>query len=227
MDEARVKANVLTQIRNATGRGKKPVVTAEFSLGTSGVRADLALLREQFLGIEIKTERDTLRRLPSQMAAYSRYFERVILVVAPCHLKNIDLATLHGASVWACEDDGRLVEKAPGTENQIPQIAYLDLMTLEDRRRLSRELGAQTDEGYLAPKAETHVRRYFEKVFEARYGLTSSTFWRGTTRRTIHPSDLSLLSRFAPRREQMRLFAAEKQERWRLWVEQQQSVDAG
>ena len=54
MDEAAVKAQVLAFIREAGG-SREAVVTAEFSLGRSGIRADLALLADdELVGIEIK-----------------------------------------------------------------------------------------------------------------------------------------------------------------------------
>lgn len=39
-------------------------------------------------GFEIKTERDTLRRLPRQISAYERLFDRCAVVVAPNHIER-------------------------------------------------------------------------------------------------------------------------------------------
>ncbi len=56
MDEAAVKAQVLSHIRQASGR-RKPTLTAELTLGTSGTRADVAVLSDaELIGLEIKTE---------------------------------------------------------------------------------------------------------------------------------------------------------------------------
>lgn len=108
MDEGQVKAAVLTRVREANGRRQKPIVTAEFTLGGSGVRADLAVFAETSIGFEIKTARDTLRRLPTQMAAYVRYFEHAVAIVAPYHVQHVTLDALHGGSLWTYDESGTL-----------------------------------------------------------------------------------------------------------------------
>src|SRR5579875_2225886 len=48
-------------------------------------RADVAVIGRSMVGFEIKTERDTLKRLPRQMLAYGRLFDRCSVVVAERH----------------------------------------------------------------------------------------------------------------------------------------------
>jgi len=195
MDEAKVKALVLTRVREAAGRRKKPVVTSEFSLGSSGVRADLAIFAETTIGVEIKTARDTLRRLSSQMAAYSRYFDHSIAVVAPCHLRNLTEDHLQDSSLWTYNDEGTLEVLRTGPRNVVEPNALTDVLTQTERRSLE-----------------------FGTAMEQRYGETSATFWRSVSRRAIRPEDLSLLSRFAEAREQARRTAAERESRWSQWL---------
>jgi len=57
----------------------------EFWVPRSNERADLAVIGRWMDGFEIKTERDTLRRLPRQAAAYGRLFDRCTVVVAERH----------------------------------------------------------------------------------------------------------------------------------------------
>jgi hypothetical protein len=52
-------------------------------------RADLALIGHRMDGFEIKTERDTLRRLPRQVGAYGRLFDRCVVVVAEKHHEKV------------------------------------------------------------------------------------------------------------------------------------------
>ena len=51
----------------------------------SNERADIAVIGRWMDGFEIKTERDTLKRLPRQMIAYGRLFDRCTAVVAERH----------------------------------------------------------------------------------------------------------------------------------------------
>lgn len=55
----------------------------------SNERADLAVLGRTMDGFEIKTERDTLRRLPRQVLAYGRLFDRCTVVVANKHREKV------------------------------------------------------------------------------------------------------------------------------------------
>jgi hypothetical protein len=61
----------------------------EFWLPTTNARADVAVIGARIDGFEIKTERDTLKRLPRQTAAYARIFDRCHAVLA---LRHVDKA---------------------------------------------------------------------------------------------------------------------------------------
>jgi hypothetical protein len=54
----------------------------EFWVPGSNARADLAVIGTHIDGFEIKTERDSLRRMPRQAGAYARLFDRCTAVVA-------------------------------------------------------------------------------------------------------------------------------------------------
>ena len=58
----------------------------EFWVPQTNERADVAVIGDLLYGFEIKTERDSLKRLPRQADAYTRVFDRCHVVVAPCHL---------------------------------------------------------------------------------------------------------------------------------------------
>lgn len=195
MDERQVKAATLMRLREEYGRRRKPVITAEFSLGSSGVRADLVLFAEETTGFEIKTARDTLRRLPSQMKAYARHFNHSVAIVAPCHLPHLIADHLCGASVWTYDDEGVLSVIRTGIANVVDDAALNDVLTQAERRTCD-----------------------FRAAMKARYAATSSHFWRTVSRRSIRPDDLPLLSRFADIRAQARRFAEERDTRWLYWL---------
>jgi hypothetical protein len=59
----------------------------EFWVPQSNERADLAVVGATLEGFEIKTHRDSLKRLRRQADAYSRVFDRCHAVLAPRHLE--------------------------------------------------------------------------------------------------------------------------------------------
>jgi hypothetical protein len=202
MDEAAVKAQVLKFIRQAGG-SRAAIVTAEFSLGRSGVRADLALLADdELIGIEIKTERDTLRRLPAQMDGYAKYFDHVVLAIAPCHLDGLAPINLRGASVWIVTDEGVRVQKI-GEPNAISATAQIELLTADEKRKLVTN--------------RQPIRDQVCKTFAKRYSETSNNFWKLVKGRAIRPQDVQFLSRFREHREAVKIIALEKESRWLRW----------
>lgn len=60
----------------------------EFQLAFGAVRADLALVNGHLEGFEIKADKDTLTRLPHQVAAYDKVFEFCWVVTTKTHLSD-------------------------------------------------------------------------------------------------------------------------------------------
>jgi hypothetical protein len=58
----------------------------EFGVAHGASRVDIGLVNGSLEGFEIKSERDTLRRLPAQVAAYNRVFDRVAIVASGKHV---------------------------------------------------------------------------------------------------------------------------------------------
>jgi hypothetical protein len=64
------------------------VVIDELGLKHGVCRADIAVINGHLLGYEIKSDEDSLRRLPDQVDAYGAVFDRITLVVAERHLND-------------------------------------------------------------------------------------------------------------------------------------------
>jgi hypothetical protein len=204
-----IAAAVLMHIRRAAGR-RKPVVTREFTLGESSVRADLAILGDEFIGVEIKGHRDTLRRLPAQMEAYSRYFDKTIAVVANRHLRHLDRTALCGAALWSFDIQGNLTEIRKGEHPYaVHSAAYLETMTQQEKRRHLSLAGDEED-----------LRSIFRTVFTRRYGATSNEFWLQVKGRRITEHDLPILSRFSQARSAHRQYVEDRERFWQRWSQE-------
>jgi hypothetical protein len=60
-------------------------IVEEMGIWSGTVRIDIAVINGELCGYELKSERDTLDRLPLQAKIYSRVFDRVILVAGARH----------------------------------------------------------------------------------------------------------------------------------------------
>ena len=72
---------------------KKPestVIIDEFSSSYSSARIDISVLNGSLHGYEIKSERDTLERLPKQVEYYSKIFEYLTVVTTQKYTEKIN-----------------------------------------------------------------------------------------------------------------------------------------
>lgn len=73
-------------LEHPSERGRTWIVE---ELGIFGeVRVDVAVLNGMMIGYEIKSDRDTLKRLPKQVEWYSKVLDRAHIVVAENHLRD-------------------------------------------------------------------------------------------------------------------------------------------
>src|SRR5687768_13175586 len=63
-------------------------IVEEMSVWSGTVRIDIAVINGELAGFELKSDQDTLDRLPLQADVYSRVFDRVTLVVGKKHVKK-------------------------------------------------------------------------------------------------------------------------------------------
>lgn len=63
-------------------------IVEEMGIWSGSVRIDVAVINGELAGYEIKSEHDTLERLPTQAEIFSRSFDRMTLVVGAKHAKK-------------------------------------------------------------------------------------------------------------------------------------------
>lgn len=87
MDDAAIRTAL--KLRLATEHaGEDALIVDELGLNEGEARVDLAVVNGALNGYEIKSDLDTLNRLPNQRDVYGEFFDTVTLVVAEKHLKS-------------------------------------------------------------------------------------------------------------------------------------------
>lgn len=109
--EERIRAKVETALRREFADAR---IVHELNTEQSGVRLDLAAVRQNAITlVEIKSERDVLKRLQSQLIAAQRITGDVRVYAAEKHRKALELAGNHylrgpdGNHVMVWSEDGR------------------------------------------------------------------------------------------------------------------------
>ncbi|THD64436.1 hypothetical protein [Phenylobacterium sp.] len=139
--EAEIKAAVLNRLKLQGRIDRRSTLASEFCLGRTGVRTDLAALSDRLIGVEIKSELDTLRRLPVQLAVYRAHFDCTVLVLATRHLAAVPSLNLDGVEVWESAADGSLRTLQSGGVGPSEEPCWADLMTQVERRRFLTDNG--------------------------------------------------------------------------------------
>lgn len=85
--DAQIRSLLKAHLGARTNSGDR--VVDELLLAYGEVRADVALVNGHLEGFEIKADRDTLHRLPTQVVAYNAIFEFAWVVTTPAHLAGV------------------------------------------------------------------------------------------------------------------------------------------
>jgi hypothetical protein len=92
-------------------------VVEELGINSAGARIDIAVINGSFHGFEIKSERDTLQRLPYQLEAYTKVFDYVSVVTETKHVDGILDILPDWVGVYLCSGKSR---QATITEYRAP-----------------------------------------------------------------------------------------------------------
>jgi hypothetical protein len=132
------------------------VVISEMVVDSWSRRADVVLANGKLSAFEIKSDLDSLTRLPGQLETYRNFFERVVVVITPRFLKRVEEMAPDGVGIWVVEGDGHegIREKRRARTFELSAEAAINLMTVTDLRRL------------LAANGVTGVRRATRRELE-------------------------------------------------------------
>jgi len=87
-------------LRAIVAKDPNVVVVDELGICLGAARLDLAVVGGALRGYEIKSDRDSLRRLAGQAALYGRVVEEMVLITGPAH---IEAATVVVPMWWGVE----------------------------------------------------------------------------------------------------------------------------
>jgi hypothetical protein len=84
-----IRTALKQELESINAREPDTLIIDEVGLCKGAVRVDIAVVNGTFNGYEIKSERDTLERLPLQEEVYSRTFDTVTIVTSGHHVNKI------------------------------------------------------------------------------------------------------------------------------------------
>lgn len=109
------------------------LVLHEFNVCNGQARIDIALINESINGYEIKSDKDTLDRLPGQIEVYGRVFDTVTLVVgAGLYKESVKMVPKWWGikvATECCEDRVRVEDvREPGWNDEVDAFALAQFL---------------------------------------------------------------------------------------------------
>lgn len=89
MRDREIRAALRQQLETVYRNDVGTLVIDELGLCEGDARVDIAVVNGSLTGYEIKSEADTLQRLPNQVNVYSRLLDQVTVVSSPRHLEKV------------------------------------------------------------------------------------------------------------------------------------------
>ena len=83
-----IRSALREELRKLYAQDKKLRIIEELGVNHGTARIDIAVVNGIMHGYEIKSDQDTLQRLPEQMNIFNAVFDKVTLVVGKSHLYN-------------------------------------------------------------------------------------------------------------------------------------------
>ena len=98
-----IRRALLQKLTEAYSSDSQTRILQEFGLCEHSVRIDMAVVNGMMSGFEIKSDSDTLKRLPVQQDIYSKIFDNVIVVVGEVHLDKIKDIVPEWWGIWIAQ----------------------------------------------------------------------------------------------------------------------------
>lgn len=86
MRDPEIRSELHRRLQLRHGNDPTVRIVDEMSVLTGACRIDVALINGRLEGFEIKSDSDSLSRLPRQAFAYGQVFDRLTMVWVSCHL---------------------------------------------------------------------------------------------------------------------------------------------
>ena len=147
MNDLDIRKVLKSELLDKYGNDSETIILEELGLKHGKTRIDLVIINDRMHGYEIKSDRDTLKRLPEQIQIYSSIMDRVTLIVGYRHAYNalkmipewwgVRLAEQNNKSGTVVLSDAR----SPGNNPRVDIIAVVSLLWRNEALDILEKIG--------------------------------------------------------------------------------------
>lgn len=145
--ETRLKAAVIDKLYASAHVDQDSVLVSEMVVDNWSRRADVVLANGKLWCFEIKSELDSLSRLPGQIDTFARSFEKLVVVVAGKFEEAARAMLPDGVGLWVEEAGGLLKERVRPKITPLSKEAAIKAMNAAELRHLLACNGAHLTGG--------------------------------------------------------------------------------
>lgn len=199
------KAALLQHLLHKRAVTDDVVIISELALESFSRRADLVLVNGSIELFEIKSEADTLTRLPGQIKTFSRFCDKLHVVGAPCHIENILSSTPEHIAVWKFEVGVGISVVRRGRKNLLhDKVSLIKLINIHELRQLLAVHKIKVDSPrrkYLEVAAHQipaeKLRLGVLQLLKKRYAETTARFMNAVSsqKNVVQPEHIASLKR--------------------------------
>lgn len=184
-----LKCELLTACRADPGA----LILEELGLGHGAARVDIVMVNGNLHGFEVKSDQDTLKRLPAQAKMFSRVLDRMTLVVGHRHFNKASgiVPDWWGIKLAEVGPEGNVYfrDARHPVDNPSPdKLAIARLLWRDEALGLMEEIGAAS--GFRSKTRSVIYARLIELIqldalrVKVRQQFRSRINWRSDERRT-------------------------------------------
>jgi len=185
MNDAVIRKKLHTYLETENKKFKDTIIIDELDLCSGLSRIDVAVINGSIHGFEIKSEEDTLVRLPNQISYYNKSLEKVTLVTNPSHLKKVKEIIPGWWGLIAVENDAQNLTinqlKKSETNLEIDSNSILELLWKNELISLAINYSVPIKKSYSKPLLREAITDTVDVTilsYEVRSTLKSRTNWR-------------------------------------------------
>ena len=153
MRDADIRYGLRRHLESTFAYDSSTIILEELGICQGIARVDVAVINGDLKGFEIKSNKDTLNRLPLQCSAYSKVFDTLTIVVEVRHLRHVEAIVPKWWGVMLAQDrDGHSSLDLVRHEQSNPNLDPLSLvqllwrneaLSILSKKRLARGLGSK------------------------------------------------------------------------------------
>ncbi len=196
---------LINELLTSKKLNESDIIINEFTVDKSSRRVDLALISKNFFeAFEIKSEADSLKRIEGQVEKYLEYFDKVTVISAKKHSKQLQKKLPSNVGLWVIS--GRNFKKIKRGNKKIltNKKKIIDLMNVSELKQLANSLKLNTKnlkrselEGLLEKEPAYILREACLSSLKKRYGPVYSMFKQEIFNKNVSTEDLRILKQYA------------------------------